>query len=105
MAETIKASLLMAQADQSMLLIAVFFAAMAIIYFASFECLLGQTIGKMLFRIYVESGDRKINVWQGIARSLFFIPLIPFSLIAIADPLFMMLTKNNQRLSEMISRT
>lgn len=76
-----------------------------ILYFFMLENKSQQTIGKMLMKIYVASNTNNLKKWQLLARNLVFIPLFPFVLLWILDPLFMFFTKSNQRLTEILSRT
>ena len=76
-----------------------------ILYFLMLEKKMGQTIGKMLMRIYVVSDNNNLKAWQLLTRNLAFIPIFPFVLLWIIDPLFMFFTKTNQRLTEILSRT
>lgn len=77
----------------------------AILYFALLEYKIQQTPGKMLFNISIISETKKLSFWQFIVRSLFIIPVFPFFLLWVIDPLFMFFTKTNQRLSEILSKT
>ena len=45
------------------------------------------------------------SYWQLFARSMFLMPLFPFVLLWFIDPIVMLFTKENQRLSEILSRT
>ena len=76
-----------------------------ILYFVILERKLKQTPGKMLFKLYVEGEGKDLKYWQLFARSMFLIPLFPFVLLWIIDPIVMIFTKENQRLSEILSRT
>ena len=76
-----------------------------ILYFYMMERKMSQTIGKMLMRIYVASDNKNLKGWQLLARNIVFIPLFPFVLLWVLDPLFMFFTKTNQRLSDILSRT
>ena len=90
-----------------------------IMYFYMMERKMSQTIGKMLMKVYVAdardkaanessrsiSGNKDLKAWQLLARNMVFIPLFPFVLLWILDPLFMFFTKTSQRLSEILSRT
>jgi uncharacterized RDD family membrane protein YckC len=84
-----------------MLLIAV----LAILYFVILEKRLQQSPGKMLFNLYVKSKTKDLKYWQLFVRSMFLIPVFPFVLLWIIDPVVMLFTKENQRLSEILSRT
>lgn len=77
----------------------------AILYFALIEYKIQQTPGKILFNISIVSDTKKLSFWQFVVRSLFIIPIFPFFLLWIIDPLFMFFTKTNQRLSEILSKT
>ena len=65
----------------------------------------GQTIGKAVMKIYVVSDLSEMKAWQALTRSIAFIPLFPFFLLWLLDPLFMFFTKTNQRLTEILSKT
>lgn len=92
-------------ATQSLSLIALVMACIAILYFSWFELRLKQTPGKMIFHIFVQGEGEQLGFWQLVLRSLFVIPLFPFVLLWLADPLFMIFSKTNQRLSEILSKT
>ncbi|MBI3027237.1 RDD family protein [Candidatus Woesearchaeota archaeon] len=76
-----------------------------VLYFVMMEKKMGQTIGKMVFRIYVVSDNNNLKTWQLLVRNLAFIPIFPFVLLWILDPSFMFFTKTNQRLTEILSKT
>ena len=76
-----------------------------ILYFLMMERKMSQTIGKMLMKIYVVNDNNNLKAWQLLIRNLVFIPLFPFVLLWVLDPLFMFFTKTNQRLSEILSKT
>ncbi len=76
-----------------------------ILYFLMLEKKMSQTIGKMLMKIYVASDNNTLKAWQLLIRNLVFIPIFPFVLLWILDPLFMFFTKTSQRLSEILSKT
>ncbi len=77
----------------------------AVLYFVLLEYKIGQTPGKMFFNISIIGETKKISFWQFLVRSLFIIPVFPFILLWIIDPLFLFFTKTNQRLSEVLSKT
>ena len=76
-----------------------------ILYFLMMEGKMGQTIGKMLMKIYVVSENNAMGKWHMLVRNLVFIPVFPFVLLWVLDPLFMFFTKTNQRLTEILSKT
>ena len=86
-------------------LVALVMSILLILYFSMLERKMGQTIGKMLMRIYVVSDSNSLKAWQSLTRSIVFIPVFPFVLLWIIDPLFMFFTKTNQRLTEVLSKT
>lgn len=78
---------------------------MAMLYFAILEYNLKQTVGKVLMNVYVISEAKKERFWQYLARGLFLLPVFPFILLWAVDPLFLVFTKKNQRLTEILSKT
>ena len=78
---------------------------LTLVYFYVMEKKLSQTIGKKLMNIYVVSDTEQMKRWQLFVRNLMFIPIFPFDLLAIIDPLFMIFSKSGKRLSEILSRT
>ena len=76
-----------------------------IAYFYLLEKKMRQTIGKAIMKIYVVSDNNDLKRWQLLVRNIVFIPLFPFVLLWIIDPLFMFFNKTNQRLSEILSKT
>lgn len=78
---------------------------LAILYFTVLEKKLKQTPGKILFNLYIESQTKDLKYWQVFVRSVFLIPLFPFVLLWLVDPIVMLFTKGNQRLSEILSKT
>lgn len=79
----------------------------ALLYFVITEKKMHQSIGKKIMNIYVVSTEKSesINIWQHILRNLLFIPIFPFILLWALDPLFMLISRSNQRLSEILSKT
>ena len=78
---------------------------LVILYFSMLEKKMGQSIGKMIMKIYVVSDGNELRTWQMLARNLVFIPLFPFVLLWVIDQLFMFFTKTSQRLTEILSKT
>ena len=79
--------------------------ALSILYFMLMEKKIAQTPGKMLFKLYVKPKGKDLKNWQLFVRSMFLIPMFPFVLLWLIDPIAMLFTKENQRLSEILSRT
>ncbi len=88
-------------------ILSIYFASsiLMLLYFYLLEKKMGQTIGKKLLNIYVISDSNHLSRWQLFVRNIYLIPIFPFDLLIIADPLFMLFTKSTQRLSEILSRT
>ena len=78
---------------------------LVILYFTMLEKRMGQTIGKMIMKIYIVSETNSLKTWQALVRNVVFIPIFPFVLLWVVDPLFMFFTKTNQRLTEILSKT
>lgn len=85
-------------------------------YFVLLQYAAGQTVGAILLNIYVvqtgvveeksrEKEYERAGFLQCILRNSFLIPVIPFILFWVADPLYYFFAKKNQRLSEYLSRT
>ena len=91
--------------DSLLRLVGIFTAIPTIAYFAILEKKIGQTIGKRLLKLHVVSQTKELKYWQTLARSIFLIPVFPFVLLWIIDPLVMFFSKERQRLSEILSRT
>ncbi|MFH1511495.1 MAG: RDD family protein [Candidatus Woesearchaeota archaeon] len=75
----------------------------AFLYFYIIEGKTGQSIGKRIMRVKVVS--QKDSAWGHILRNLFIIPFMPFILLWIIDPVFMLLNEDNQRLTEYLGKT
>jgi len=78
---------------------------LSVLYFALLEYKFSQSIGKMLFGLFVKSELKQKRLWQYAVRSMFLLMIFPFILLLILDPVFMFFTKTNQRLSEILSKT
>jgi len=91
--------------NTSLTFILILISAITILYFMIMEKKLNQTPGKMLFNLYVDSQTKDLKYWQLFVRSIFLIPLFPFVLLWFIDPVVMFFTKENQRLSEILSKT
>ena len=94
-----------AEASSTITFLMFVIAFLAILYFVIMEKKLGQSVGKMLFNLHVKSQGKDLKNWQLFVRSIFLIPIFPFVLLWIIDPIVMLFTKENQRLSEILSRT
>jgi len=76
-----------------------------ILYFVLLEKKFAQTPGKMLLKLYVRSQVKELKNWQLWVRCMFLIPIFPFVLLLFIDPIVMFFNKDNQRLSEILSKT
>ncbi|MFO8016195.1 MAG: RDD family protein [Candidatus Woesearchaeota archaeon] len=91
-------------------IISVLLGIIAILYFTAMEYVLGQTPGKMVLGLYVKdlSGGKPkkgIEKWQALVRSIIWIPVFPFIILWVLDPVYALFNQQNQRLFESISRT
>ncbi|HLC66695.1 MAG TPA: RDD family protein [Candidatus Nanoarchaeia archaeon] len=84
---------------------AVSMATLAMLYFTLCESIVGQTVGKMLFRLRVAGIASPPGFWRCFIRSLFLLPVFPFIAFWLIDPLYMFFTRSSQRLLERLSRT
>ena len=85
--------------------ISIFMSIVAILYFSVLEYKFGQTIGKIIMNIYVVSEDKILKYWQCIVRNLFLLPFIPFIVLWLVDPLYVLFTPERRRLSDIFSKT
>ncbi len=76
---------------------------LALLYFILLDYLVGQTIGKKILGLYVESLNGKIKLWQCVVRNIELIPFFPFVILWIIDPIYMFW--KGQRLMEILSKT
>lgn len=75
-----------------------------ILYFTYLEYKFSQSIGKMIFKIHVESSHSKeLTFYQCLLRNLYLLPIFPFILLWIIDPIMMLI--KGRRLSEIFSKT
>ena len=91
-----------AELSKSITILLFIFTLFHIFYFVIFEKKLSQSIGKMLFNLYVKSQTNDLKYWQLFVRSFFF--LLP-NFLKVIDFAVMLFTKENQRLSEILSKT
>jgi uncharacterized RDD family membrane protein YckC len=81
---------------------------LALAYFVMLEYLLQQTVGKMLLDITVvstrETSPERPGIAQCITRSIFVLPIVPFIVLWLIDPIFYLFNRE-QRFSEYISGT
>lgn len=77
---------------------------LAVLYFTFFEYKAQQTPGKMLMREYIkpESG-KELSFWSYLISNLTFIPIFPFIILWVIDPIHMFLSPKNQRLMERLT--
>lgn len=76
-----------------------------LLYFTILEFTLGQTLGKRLFRLRVENDQKRKQPWQYVVRSLFVIPVFPFLILWVIDPIHMLFSIEGRRWTEKLSRT
>ena len=89
----------------SLLSISIAISVLSIAYFTILELNMGQSIGKKFLHLKVISLEKNPKMWQYILRSLFLIPLFPFILLWLIDPIYIFFNTDGQRLTESISKT
>ncbi len=72
----------------------------SLLYFVLFEYLLNQTIGMMIFSLYITQIKNKSSLWRCMLRNLFLIPYPLFQIIAIIDIIHLFYSADGQRLTE-----
>jgi uncharacterized RDD family membrane protein YckC len=80
-------------------------AILSVLYFAMLERRTGTTIGKMVLSLSVVPTGGDNHAWRYYARSLFLIPVLPFILLGVVDPVYMLFNEDHQRFTEYLSRT
>jgi uncharacterized RDD family membrane protein YckC len=75
------------------------------LYSVIFDLKLGQSPGRMIMKLNLISTIKgeKITLLKVVIRALVFIPIFPFSLLWIIDPLYLLFTGN--RLSDIFAKT
>lgn len=104
-----------------------------VLYFAVLEWKIGQSVGKAIMKIYVISvpetsgqvgsheehestvsdsveSEEKVVIKQvsfvrSVIRNIYLIPFVPFVFLWFVEPFFILFTKNNQRLLEVLTRS
>ncbi|MBU0980906.1 MAG: RDD family protein [Nanoarchaeota archaeon] len=71
-------------------------------YFTVLELMVGQTAGKALLNLYVK-GKKRITLWQALLRNIFIIPMFPFVLLWVVEPIFLLFSR--RRLLEILTKT
>ena len=61
-----------------------------------------QTLGMMMFNIKIESLNKEIGIMQLIVSNLMLLPVFPFLLLWIIDPIYSIFNKNSQRLTQKV---
>tara|TARA_Y100000310_G_C20557282_1_gene751210 strand:- start:460 stop:993 length:534 start_codon:yes stop_codon:yes gene_type:complete len=89
----------------SLMSISIAISVLSIAYFTILESNLGQSIGKKFLHLKVISLEKNPKIWQHIIRNIFLIPLFPFLLLWIIDPIYIFFNTDGQRLTESISKT
>ena len=100
------------RANAAMLVISLAFL-FVLAYFVLLDYLLGQTVGMMIFDLRIISegsaagakASVDIGFFQSLLRNIFLIPAVPFIFLWLVDPIFAIFNKNNQRLTELLSKT
>lgn len=78
---------------------------LAFLYFYLMERKMSQTIGRKIMKLYIISEKESLTRWQALVRNLVFIPIFPLNFLYIVDPAFMLFTKTNQTLTDILSKT
>lgn len=74
---------------------------LSVLYWAILEYKIGQSVGKILFNVYVKSQTEKLTFWQCFLRNVTKVSTLPL----ILDASYMIFTRSYQRYFEKISKT
>ena len=72
---------------------------LVLFYFSYMEYKIQQTPGKMILGIHIQH-DAKIKFSNYLFSNLFLLPIFPFTLLWIIDPIYLFTSNKNQRLME-----
>ncbi|RLE43722.1 hypothetical protein DRJ48_00055 [Candidatus Woesearchaeota archaeon] len=78
---------------------------LSFVYFTVCEYKIHQTLGKLLFGLYVRSEGPKLGLLQAMVRNIFLIPIFPLILLWFIEPVFILLHPKHRRLLELLSKT
>jgi len=74
-----------------------------LLYFSIFEYKLQQTPGKMLLGLYIIPGSSQMSFWSYLLSNITFLPIFPFTLLWVIDPIYLFFSPKNQRLMERLT--
>ena len=87
-------------------LVAVIMSLSALFYWSVLEYLLRQSIGKILMKIAISSQTGELKIWQVLVRNIKKATFTTsLSILLLIDVIYMFFNKNNQRLTEVLSKT
>jgi len=89
----------------SLNIITLYIALVVMAYFVILEYTLGQTIGMLLLKLKAVSLHHHSHWWQFIVRNMFLIPIFPFILLALLEPIYLLWKRGEYRALEQISKT
>lgn len=87
------------------ILLSIFSSILSIMYFMILEGKYRQSVGKILMKLRIKSNTKELTFLQNLGRNMYLIPIFPFIILWIIDPMFILFTKERKRLSEIISKT
>ena len=90
-------------ANAALFFITLMISLLALLYFVILQYKLGQTVGMMLLNLHIE--PKEIKLWQALVRNLFIIPVFPFFLLWVLDPVYILFNREGQRFTEKLSNT
>ncbi|MBD3355391.1 hypothetical protein GF361_05405 [Candidatus Woesearchaeota archaeon] len=75
-----------------------------VFYFTVFGYLIQQTPGKIVTGLYIIPENKKISFLNYLLSNISFIPVFPFFLLWIIDPIYMFTSPKSQRLMERLNK-
>jgi uncharacterized RDD family membrane protein YckC len=91
------------EARSAMVTISAVIGVFTLFYFTYFEYKSQQTPGKMLMKNYIVPVAGRLTFWNYLLSNLVFIPVFPFFFFLIADFIYMIFSKTNQRFTEKLA--
>lgn len=76
---------------------------LVVMYFSVLQHKIRQTLGMMLFNLWVYTDDKELSYWKILLSNLSFLPIFPFIMLWIIDPIYMLFSSSRQRLMQRLA--
>lgn len=76
---------------------------LVISYFSVLQFKIRQTLGMMIFNLWIYTEDKQLSLWKCLISNISFIPIFPFIILWIIDPIFLGFSVSKQRLMQKLT--